>query len=243
MRCFDYSLSPDVPETTPARTLQMTREEIENNTVALLRTAGGTRPDVKVVEVDGCRTIVKDFRRSDRLFRIIVGPILIRRESGALAKLKEINSVPQLLQRIDRHAMVIECAEGTVLRDYKGDIPDGFFEDLTGVMRDIHSKGVAHCDLRSSGNVIVGSDGKPKVIDFAACVMRGHGLNPFINFLFRQFTAGDLYAVLMLKQKHAPEKLTQEDKDRLATPLPYETLAKNIGCGVRNITRKLLTRR
>jgi len=221
----------------------MTREEIEKHTVALLRTAGGTRPDVRVVEMDGRRLIVKDFRRSDRLFSTIIGPILIRRESDALAKLKGVNGVPQLLQRIDRYAMAIEHAEGTALRDYKGDIPDGFFEDLAAVLRNIHSRGVAHCDLRSSGNVIIGNDGKPKVIDFAACVIRGRGLNPFINFLFRQFTAGDLYAVLMLKQKHTPDRLTQEDKDRLATPLPYETLAKKIGSSIRNITRTLLTRK
>lgn len=220
----------------------MTREDISKHTVLFLRTAGGTRPDVRIVETENRRTVVKDFLRSDLLFRVLVGPILIRRESTALARMNSVEGVPQLLQRIDRHAMAIEHIDGAALRDFKGNIPEGFFDELADVMRAAHSRGIAHCDLRSSGNVIITSDGKPKVIDFAACVMRGRGLNPFINFLFRQFTEGDLYAVLMLKRKHAPDQLRPEEIDRLNTPLPYEELAKNIGCSVRNITRRLLTR-
>ncbi|MEN6372978.1 MAG: hypothetical protein ABFD64_13300 [Armatimonadota bacterium] len=221
----------------------MTRKEIENHTVAFLRTAGGTRPDVRVVEIENRRFVVKDFRRSDMLFRIFIGPILIRRESTALARMDGVEGVPRLFQRIDRHAMVIEHIDGTALRDFEGNIPEGFFDELDNIMDAVHSRGVTHCDLRSSGNVMIASDGKPKVVDFAACVMRGHGLNPFINFLFRQFIDGDLYAVLMLKHKHAPGQLRPEEIDRLNTPLPYEELAKNIGGSIRKITRRLLTRK
>ncbi|MEN6521424.1 MAG: hypothetical protein ABFD46_09805 [Armatimonadota bacterium] len=221
----------------------MTRKEIENHTVAFLRTAGGTRPDVRVVEIENRRFVVKDFRRSDLLFKAIVGPLLIRRESAALARMDGVEGVPRLFQRIDRYAMVIEHIDGTALRDFKGDIPEGFFDELVDIMDAVHSLGVTHCDLRSSGNVMVTSDGKPKVVDFAACVMRGHGLNPLINFLFRQFIDGDHYAVLMLKRKHAPDQLRPEEIDRLNTPLPYEELAKNIGRSTRNITRRMLTRK
>jgi RIO-like serine/threonine protein kinase len=220
----------------------MTRDQIEKNTVAFLRTAGGTRPDLRVVEIEDLRAVVKDFRRSDRLFRMLVGPILIRREQGALARLRGIGGVPQLVERIDRHAIVIEHVDGTALRDFKEPIPDGFFDKLADVMRSIHERGVAHCDLRSSGNVIITRDGEPRVVDFAACVIRGRGWNPFINFLFRQFALADLHAVLMLKRKHAPDALRPEEQDRLATPLPYERIAKGIGTTVRKVTRRLLTK-
>jgi serine/threonine protein kinase len=220
----------------------MTRDEIEKHTVAFMRTAGGTRPDLRVVEFEGQKVVVKDFRRSDILFRLLIGPIMIRRERGALLKLRGVSGVPQFIQRLDRYAIIIEHIEGSALKNYTGPIPEDFFDKLADVMRACHEHGVVHCDLRSSGNVMITPDGEPKVVDFAACAFKGRGWNPFINFIFRNFVDADLYAVLMLKRKHTPEKLRPEELERLSTPLPYEKFAKSFGCGVRNITRKLLTR-
>lgn len=221
----------------------MTRAEIEQHTISFLRTAGGTRPDLRVIEIEGRRIVVKDFRRSAPFFRLLIGPLLIRRECGALIKLRDVDGFPKLIEKIDRYAMAIEHIDGLPLRDIKDPLPEGFFDKLTDVMRSSHGRGVAHCDLRSSGNVMITTAGEPRVVDFAACVMRGRGWNPLINFIFRQFAVGDLYAVLILKRKHSPDTLRPEEIERLATPLPYEWIAKKIGCEVRNITRKLLARR
>jgi RIO-like serine/threonine protein kinase len=221
----------------------MTRAEVEKNTITFLRTADGTRPDLRVVETDGCRVVVKDFSRSDKLFRLLIGPILIRRERGALIRLKGILGVPQVLETIDRHAFVMEHVDGVALKDYKDPLPKGFFDKLTEVTTLIHERGIAHCDMRSSGNVMVTKNGDPKVVDFAACVIQGNGLNPLVNFVFQQFVDADLHAILMLKRRHAPDTLRPEEVKRLATPLPYEIIAKKIGCTVRNVTRKLLTRK
>lgn len=223
--------------------LSMTRREVEENTIALLRTAGGTRPDLRVVELDGRRVVVKDFKRSDCLFRLFIGPILIAREASALARLQDVRGVPHFIQRIDRYAMAIEHVDGTALRDYRDPIAEGFFDRLAQVMCDIHTRGVTHCDLRSSGNVIIANGCEPVVVDFAASVVRGRGRNPFINLIFDRFTEADDLAVLMLKRKHAPKLLRPEEKERLATPLPYEEFAKSFGTAVRNLTRRLLTHR
>ncbi|MBI2844353.1 MAG: hypothetical protein HYX78_13210 [Armatimonadetes bacterium] len=220
----------------------MNREEIEKHTIAFLRTAGGTRPDLRVVEAGGRRVVVKDFRRSDPLFRLLIGPILIRRERGALKKLSDVEGVPHLVESINRYAIVIEHIDGKSLRDSCGPVPEGFFDRLAEVVRAVHERGVTHCDLRSSGNVIVANDGSPYIVDFAACVLQGRGWNPFINFLFRQFAAADDHAVLILKRKHAPEALRPEDVEQLATPIPYEQFARSFGIAVRNLTRRLLTR-
>ena len=91
------------------------RKQIEENTVDRLRTAGVTRPDLRVTQLDGHRLVVKDFKRSDFLFRVIVGPILIRREFGAMRNLIGVRSVPQLLGGIDRYAFVMEYVPGTSL--------------------------------------------------------------------------------------------------------------------------------
>lgn len=221
----------------------MTRAEIEQNTVQLYRTAGGTRPDLRVVQLGDQKVVVKDFKRSDKWFRLIVGPILIARERKALATLEGVDGIPQLIGSIDRYAIAMEHIEGASLKDYDGEIPQGFFDKLLNVLKDVHDRGITHCDLRSSGNVMVSTDGTPVVVDFAACVIRGRGINPLVNFLYRQFVDGDNYAALMLKRKHAPDTLRPEEVERLSTPLPYEQMAINTGKRIRNLTRKILIKK
>jgi len=224
--------------------LRLQRSAIEENTVDYYRTASGTRPDLRVVELDGRRLIVKDFRRSDRLFRVLVGPILIRRELGALRKLAGVKGVPQIVGGIDRHALAMEHIPGRSLDAVeRGTLNGGFYERLREVIDAIHSRGVAHCDLRSRGNVMLGEDGQPYIVDFAACVFRGRGINPLIRWVFNQFVLADRNAVLLVKQRVSPELLTEEDKAALARGLPFERPAKFIGENVRRLTRRLLTRR
>ncbi len=221
----------------------MTREEFENNTIEFLRTAGGTRPDLRVVEVNGRKSVVKDFRRSDFLFRAIVGPILVAREACALALLRDLPGVPNLIGRVDRYSISIEYIDAPSLGKSSVSPPQSYFDRLSVIMDTVHSRGVVHCDLRSGGNALVDANMQPWVIDFAASVIRGRGLNPFINFLFKQFVLADNHAVLILKRKSAPELLTPEEQRLVETPLPFEKIGKAIGINIRNLTRRLLTRK
>lgn len=222
--------------------MMLSRDLIETNTTEYYRTAGGTRPDLRVVKKDNNCIIVKDFKRSDFLFRVIVGPILIRREYGALRDLIGVKGIPQLVGKLDRYALAMEHIKGASLENIsKGMLTDEFYADLRGVVNDFHARGVAHCDLRSRGNVMLGNDGKPYVVDFAACVYRGRGINPLTRWLFNQFVLADNNAVLRIKQRLSPELLTDEDKAALATPLPFERPAKAFGETIRKITRKFLT--
>lgn len=221
----------------------LSRKHIEGNTVEYYRTAGGTRPDLRVVETDEGRVVVKDFRKSDFLFRVIVGPILIRREAGALRKLDGVAGIPRLIARIDRYAFAIAHVAGVSLdKTTQSPLTNAFYTDLRRVIDDMHGRGVAHCDLRSRGNVMLGDDGKPYVIDFAACVFLGRGINPFFKWLFGQFVLADRNAVLRIKKRLSPELISDEDAAVLATPLPFERPARVFGETVRRITRRLLTR-
>lgn len=219
------------------------RKLVEAGTIHYCRKAGGTRPDLRIVDSTGQRIIVKDFAGSDYLFRVLISPILIRRECGALLKLKGVNGVPQLLGRLDRYALEIEHLEGISLELIEpGMLKSEFYEKLRKVVDDIHRRGVAHCDLRSKGNVLLGLDGNPHIVDFAACAFKGWGINPFINWVFRLFVNADNNAVLRIKRRLSPELLTEQDKAELEIPLPFEKTAKQIGCFVRDMTRRLLTR-
>ena len=224
--------------------VRLPRKTIEANTIAYFRTAGGTRPDLRLVQLNDRRVIVKDFDRSDALFRKLVAPILIRRELGALRILDGIDGVPRLIGRVDRYAIAMEHIPGRSLdRIEPGTLTPEFYTRLREIVDQMHARGVAHCDLRSRGNVVLGDDGDPYIVDFAACVFRGRGLNPFIRWVFHQFVLADRNAALLIKKRLSPELLTDEDRDALATELPYERPARFIGENVRKLTRRLLTRR
>ncbi|MGQ9456259.1 MAG: hypothetical protein ACUVT8_03250 [Armatimonadota bacterium] len=223
--------------------MRISRAIIESNTLEYFRTAGGTRPDLRLVEVDNCRLVVKDFSRSDTLFRTIVGPILIRRELGALKKLAGVRGVPSLIGEVDRYAFAMEYIPGRSLdRVTPGTLEPAFYVRLREIVDQMHARGVAHCDLRSRGNVVLGEDGQPYIVDFAACVFRGRGLNPFMRWIFDQFVLADQNAVLLIKKRLSPELLTEVEHHALAQELPYEKPARLIGESVRKLTRWLLTR-
>jgi len=226
-----------------AQTLALTRQFIEEHTVDYYRTAGGTRPDLRVVDTPEGRVVVKDFSRGDFLFRTMVGPILIRREYGALCKLIGVEGVPQIIAKIDRYAFAVQHIPGTSLdQRLPKPLTNVFYTDLKRVVAEMHARGVAHCDLRSRGNVMLGDDSRPYVIDFAACVFLGRGWNPFLRWLFGQFVLADRNAVLRIKQRNSPELLSDDEAAELATPLPFERPARAFGETVRRITRRLLTR-
>lgn len=222
----------------------LSRNFIEHHTIDFLRKAGGTRPDLRVVDTPDGKIVVKDFKNSDTLFKLIVGPILIRREYGALRKLIDVQGIPQLVGKIDRYAVAIEHIPATSLDNHIDEaLTDQFYDSLRMVVDKMHERGVAHCDLRSRGNVMLGDDGKPYVVDFAACVYLGRGINPLTRALYKQFVLADNNAVLRIKKRLSPHLLTKDQLDALDTPLPFERPAKAFGVFIRNLTRRFLTRK
>lgn len=219
------------------------RDAVEKRTVEILREGSGTRPDLRIVDIDGQRAVVKDFRGSDPIFRFLIGPILVGREARALTLLKGVEGVPELIERIDRYAIATQFIDAPSL-PCSPDMPTlDYFDRLSELICRIHARGVVHCDLRSSRNVLMDSKGMPWVVDFAASITRGRGWNPLVNFLFRQFVMTDKHAVLILKRKQTPELLTSEERILEKQPLPFERVGKAIGNSVRFITKHTIIQR
>lgn len=222
---------------------RLTREYLHKRCIEHVRIAQGTRPDLKIIDLDGHKVALKDFHNSSPWFRRIIGPILIRREAGALRKLDSVNNVPKLLASLDRHSLLMEYVDGVPMRQAPQEaFTQEFFDRLDTLVNQMHSAGVAHCDLRTGNNVLVDADHNPHLIDFASCVFRGRGLNPFISLVFREFRRADKRVVLTLKRRFAPELLTKDEEAALAKPLPFERPARFIGKSVRNLTRRALTK-
>lgn len=212
----------------------------------VFRRGGGTRPEVLLVEVDGKLAVLKDYAHSDPWFRRLIGPLSARREARALELLDGVAGVPRLLGRPARDAVLIEYVSGVSARELKrGSLTPEFFERFYRLVEDIHRRGVAHCDLRSTGNILIGPDGAPYAVDFVAHFKQGRWWNPLTRWIFRKFCEADRTAVARLKRSHAPELLTAAEQAALARDrnTPLERAVRVIGKGIRNLSRWLLTRR
>lgn len=198
-----------------------------------------------LIEIDGEQAVLKDFSHSDRGFRHLVGPLLVYREVRSLRQLNGLAGIPRLIRRIGSQAFLIEVISGTPaskLRDCG--YPQDFYDRLHELLDAMHARGVAHCDLRSSGNTIIDHNMQPWLVDFVASIHQGSRWNLPARWLFSKFATADHDAVLKLKKRLSPELLTEEEQQLMDHPHgAIESLARSIGKGTRSLTRGLLTSR
>ena len=220
--------------------------DLRAHAVKTFRRGGGSRPDVLLIAVNGVPAVLKDYNRADPWFRRVVGPLSVRREARALRQLDGAGGVPRLLRVIGRDALLMEYIPGTSARQVPpGGLTPQFFERFYRLVDRLHEFGVAHCDLRSQGNILVGADGEPHAVDFTAHFRRGRGWNPASRWMYEKFCEADRVAVARLKKSHAPDLLTEAEMQALARDRKtwLERTARLIGKSVRNVSRWLLTRR
>ena len=218
----------------------VTYEDLRQCVTDVFRRGGGSRPDVVVLSLAGRNVVLKDYNACDRWFGACLGPLLAHREAKALRRLEGIPGVPRLLRRVDRRALLIEYFAAQPLKTAPRPLPPLLFERLLGLVDEIHRRGVAHCDLRSPNNTLVDERGNPVVVDFVACVFRGHRANLPWGWVFRQFCGADVGAVLKLESRFAPSTCAAALPEGQARWL--HRLARSVGAGVRRLSRALLTR-
>lgn len=196
----------------------------------VLRKFSSTRPMLWVVEENGVRAVVKDFRSNGFLFRNIAGRFLIWREGKALRRLSGIKGVPSLYRIIDGVVLVMEEVPGRNLEEIQGQrkLPGEFFEEMKDLVDRFHQRGVAHCDLKRAPNTLVDPDGRPYIVDWAASIfMSEFRFFPF-NHIFRRFLHDDYMAIVKLKLRHCPEAVSREESVRYAYKSRLEVLIRKI---------------
>ena len=86
-----------------------------------------------------------------------------------------------------------------------------FENQLHSLISCMHTAGVAHCDLRGPGNILIDDTDGPWLVDYVACVFQAPSWNKPWNYLFSQACKADFSAILKLKQKIAPQQLTFDE--------------------------------
>lgn len=175
----------------------LTRDDIDSHLVRNLRSGGGTRPRLLLVEDRGRRAIVKDYSSAGWLVRHIFGPWLIARESRIYRRLDGAPGVPRLIGLLDRHALVVEHIEGRACSEFPdGSLPREFFDRLERVVKSIHERGVVHCDIKNRSNIVVTDELDPYIVDFAAAFTHEGCFGTLRRFAFERFRTDDLRAVV-----------------------------------------------
>lgn len=223
---------------------QYSLEQLRAHATQTFRDGGGSRPDVLLIEIDGQKAVLKDQGAADKMFALLLGPILNWRECKALNKLSDVSCVPNLLSQPTSRSFLMtyhQSEQITKLENYQPEWPE-FFEKLQAAIDQIHRAGVAHNDLRNPTNTLVTPNGEPILVDLVACFCRGKRWNLPNQWMFSKFSQVDLSAITKIKSKVAKELIT--DTDIVAEDIAGRPgmAIKEIGQLIRRISRRLFTK-
>jgi hypothetical protein len=143
-----------------------------------------------------------------------LGRLVIRREVRNLRRCEGIREVPRILARPSRNMYVYEYVEGRSLGE-KPALPADFFDHLLVAVQQIHARNLVHFDLHKPGNILLGDEGRPHVIDFQLSLHLGD------RFLFSTRLSGrlrrwlqsyDIYHLYKHKRRLQPDLLTPAEE-------------------------------
>jgi len=218
-------------------------EQLRAHVTHTFREGGGSRPDVLLVEIDGEKVVLKDQGSADKLFALLLGPLLNWRECKALTKLSDVKCVPDLLNKPTSRSFLMSYHESEQITRLDKFQPDWqtFFTKLEAAINEMHTAGVAHNDLRNPTNTLVTPDGDPVLVDLVACFCKGQAWNLPNLWMFNKFKQVDLSAITKIKSRVAKNLIT--DKDILAEDIAGRSgmAIKSLGQWIRRISRKLFT--
>ncbi|MGK2926765.1 MAG: hypothetical protein ACSLE2_14210 [Lysobacterales bacterium] len=137
------------------------------------------------------------------------------REYQAYRRLAGVAGVPRCHGLAAGRYLVLDYVAGTPYREASWSDRARWFEELLGVLRSIHARGVSHGDLKSKSNLLVTADQQPCVIDFGTAFVRKEGFHPVNNRLFEHGRRMDLNAYVKHKYHGRYEDIAGADLDLL----------------------------
>lgn len=136
-------------------------------------------------------------------------------EEAVYAALAGVPGVPRWVGRVGASAYAIEYIEGAPL-DHVDRPPAGFFDRLRELFDAVHARGVAYADSNKHSNIIVGTDGRPYLIDYQISFRRRpdwpRPLRGLVDRFADYICEKDVYHVCKHKRRICPDELTAEEE-------------------------------
>ena len=166
--------------------------------------------------------VIKDFQHSPWFVRRTFARLFIGQEYKALERLNGMSGVSDQFHRLSNISIAYSFIEGTPLRTLKKQnkkLPKSFFHQLEHRVSEMHRRGLVHLDLRNLGNILVGEDGQPYIIDFQSAIT----FSRFPNWLKRIMRGADLSGVYKAWLTGCEQPMTAYKKEFL---MNYNQLRK-----------------
>ncbi len=193
---------------------------------------------------DDVRYVLK---RSD--LRFVLGSLLrplamffSQREYKIYRMVEGIEGIPALGPRFGRMGYFHRYVEGKTLHEMEqgGWLPDDFFAKLKSIISQLHERRIVYLDLNKRGNIIIGQDMQPYLIDFQVClfIRKRSGLLGLISDrVFKGLIREDIYCLYKHKRHFQPHLMTQEEL-LLAVRTPFnEAINRYVGAPYRKVKR------
>jgi hypothetical protein len=171
------------------------------------------------------------------------GRLMADREVRHYGLLADLENVPRLLGRVGKSAFAHSWVEGNDLLDQKGRLPDDFFDRLEALVAAVHARGMAYIDMNKPDNVLVGTDGRPVLIDFQISWAPKPSWGPLGSAkrrLLAMFQESDRYHARKLKRLYRPDLLSPEERAAGKQRPWFLNLHRLIGAPLRDLRRKFL---
>jgi serine/threonine protein kinase len=170
-----------------------------------------TQANIWLVIYNNQEYVLRDYSGKHRLFHRILCRWAISRELLAFKKLQGVSGIPQFIKSLSSDQYLIEYIPSTPLAKVSSGLDSSFFEKLKGIVREMHQRGVAHCDLRKT-NILVSANQTPYIIDFTTACWN----HPFIfRIIFNYCCYLDFRRIVKAKWKILPNELNDEERHYL----------------------------
>jgi hypothetical protein len=191
------------------------------------------------------RKVVLKLSRQQHFFGLPLswlGQWLCENEMNILKRIQELQQVPKLISKYGRNGFIYEYIEGKSL-DQTKDLPEYYFDNLAELLKKIHEKSIIYVDSNKRGNILLGDDNKPYLIDFQISLHIGPNLllsRKFADYIRQLLQKADFYHLYKHKRKFSPEELRPDEAEFFYSQLKVIKLHRIIANPLRKARRKLL---
>ena len=215
--------------------------DLPHQNLGVLRKPSSTRPTLWVVEKNGRRAVVKDYSSNRFLYRNTIGRFLLWREHKAYRRLKGLKGIPTCYRVIHGLALVIEEISGRNIEglEDEGGLSEEFFNQLQEVVEKVHSRGIAHCDLKRAPNILLGQDDRPYLVDWSASISEREFRFFPLNLIYQRFLQDDLNAITKMKLRLCPQSVSPEEARRYFHRSRTEEMIRSVRDKFRNWLQRI----
>jgi len=173
-----------------------------------------------------------------------LGEWLTAHEAGLYKKLDHLSGVPSFVARVGTAGFLHAFVEGHAL-EKREPVSDTFFDELTTLLDEIHNRNMAYVDLEKCGNILVGDDGRPHLVDFQISWYipdRWGGRFGPAKWICGLLQASDRYHLLKHHRRTRPDQLSPEQLNRSYEPPFYIGIHRWITRPFTRLRRRTLQR-